>query len=95
MIVLVLTAYDDTPYIRALFGAGADGYVLKTARANELVESVRNVHKGLAAPSPAVATKAVLQATGPRAPGASDHIVANVLTFPLRCRDRVPMLAIP
>jgi DNA-binding NarL/FixJ family response regulator len=30
--VPVLTAYGDDPYIRALLRAGADGYVLKTAR---------------------------------------------------------------
>ncbi len=61
--VLILTAYDDDPYIRALLQAGADGYVLKTERAEVLVQAVRDVHHGLAALSPAVATKVVRQMT--------------------------------
>ena len=76
--VLVLTAYDDDPYIRALFSAGADGYVLKTARTNELVASVRNVYKGLTALSPEVATKMVRQMTDPQPSGTSNH--GEVLT---------------
>ncbi|MGC9469788.1 MAG: response regulator [Anaerolineae bacterium] len=74
--VLVLTAYDDDPYIRALFRAGADGYVLKTARAKELVDAVRNVHHGLTALSPEVATKVVRQITESRRSGAVDQIEA-------------------
>ena len=41
--VLVLTAYDDDPYVFALLQAGADGYVLKTASGDELVRAVRTV----------------------------------------------------
>ena len=29
--ILVLTAFDDEPYVRAVLQAGANGYVLKTA----------------------------------------------------------------
>jgi len=32
--ILILTAYDDDPYIMAGIQAGANGYVLKSARAN-------------------------------------------------------------
>jgi DNA-binding NarL/FixJ family response regulator len=59
--VLVLTAYDDDPYIFALLQAGADGYVLKTASADELVRAVRTVHAGESALSPEVASKVVQQ----------------------------------
>jgi DNA-binding NarL/FixJ family response regulator len=70
--VLVLTAYDDDPYIRALLHAGADGYILKTAPAQELIQAVRNVSQGLVALSPSVATKVVRQMTqsGPSRSGA-------------------------
>src|SRR5690349_22961607 len=34
--VLVLTAYDDDPYIDALLDAGAASYVLKTAESREI-----------------------------------------------------------
>ncbi|MGQ9714628.1 MAG: response regulator [Anaerolineae bacterium] len=42
--VLVLTAYDNDPYIFALLQAGADGYILKTADAEDLVRAVHTVH---------------------------------------------------
>lgn len=74
--VLILTAYDDDPYIRALLQAGADGYVLKTARAEALVQAVRDVHAGLTALSPAVATKVVRQMTQPLPAGAEDQVEA-------------------
>jgi DNA-binding NarL/FixJ family response regulator len=44
--VLVLTAYDDEPYIQAVLQAGANGYVLKTAEPDEIVQSVRDVFMG-------------------------------------------------
>lgn len=59
--VLILTAYDDDPYIFALIQAGADGYVLKTADSTELVLAVHTVHEGETALSPAVAQKLVRQ----------------------------------
>ena len=54
---LVLTAYDDDDYILALMEAGATGYLLKTARASELVEAVRSVHQGEPVLHPAIAAK--------------------------------------
>jgi DNA-binding NarL/FixJ family response regulator len=59
--VLILTAYADDPYIFALLKAGADGYVLKTASGDELVQAVRTVYRGQSALSPEVATKVVQQ----------------------------------
>ncbi len=44
--VLILTAYDDDDYILASMEAGAAGYMLKTARPDELVDAVRRVHAG-------------------------------------------------
>jgi DNA-binding NarL/FixJ family response regulator len=72
--VLVLTAYDDDPYIRALLQAGADGYVLKTAPAQELIQAVRQVSQGLVALSPAVATKVVRQMAPPRPDGSAGQV---------------------
>jgi DNA-binding NarL/FixJ family response regulator len=39
--VLVLTAYDDEPYVQAVLKAGANGYVLKTAEPQDIVQAVR------------------------------------------------------
>jgi DNA-binding NarL/FixJ family response regulator len=47
--VLILTAYDDDPYVMAVLQAGANGYVLKTARTNELIQAVRDVYEGKSA----------------------------------------------
>src|SRR3989337_66352 len=44
--ILILTAYDDDPYVLAVLQAGANGYVLKTADADEIVRAVRDVHEG-------------------------------------------------
>jgi DNA-binding NarL/FixJ family response regulator len=54
---LILTAYDDDDYILALMDAGAAGYLLKTARAIELVRAVRCVHLGEPVLDPAIAMK--------------------------------------
>lgn len=72
--VLALTAYDDDPYIFALLQAGAAGYVLKTASADELIQAVRTVHRGESALSPEIASKVVRQATQGRPEGAADQI---------------------
>ncbi|HEY76583.1 MAG TPA: response regulator transcription factor [Thermoflexia bacterium] len=72
--VLILTAYDDDPYIFALLQAGADGYVLKTASGDELVQAVRTVHQGKSALSPEVATKVVQQAMTGKPSTASDQV---------------------
>lgn len=44
--VLVLTAYEDEPYVRAVLKAGANGYILKTARPPDIIEAVRDVYHG-------------------------------------------------
>lgn len=44
--VLVLTAYDDEPYVQAVLRAGANGYVLKTADPNDIVQAVEDVYQG-------------------------------------------------
>ena len=44
--VLILTAYEDDPYIDAVLKAGANGYVLKTAAPAEIVRAVREVYHG-------------------------------------------------
>ena len=74
--VLILTAYDDDPYVFALLQAGADGYVLKTASGDELVRAVRTVHRGGSALSPEIATKVVRQAVSGRPKAAADQIEA-------------------
>jgi DNA-binding NarL/FixJ family response regulator len=68
--VLILTAYDDDPYIFALLQAGASGYILKTADSSQLVRAVRAVHRGESALDTAVTHKVVRQLTTGRPLGA-------------------------
>ncbi|HEY5983651.1 MAG TPA: response regulator transcription factor [Anaerolineales bacterium] len=55
--VLILTAYDDDPYVMAVLQAGANGYVLKTANSDDLIQAVRDVHEGKSALDPAITQK--------------------------------------
>jgi NarL family two-component system response regulator LiaR len=72
--VLILTAYDDDPYIFAMLQAGADGYVLKTASADELVDAVRTVYQGESALSPEVTSKVIRQIASSKPGGASEQV---------------------
>ena len=62
--ILILTAYDDDPYIFAALQAGANGYLLKTASSDEIVQAVHAVAEGETALSPSVAKKLVQRAAG-------------------------------
>jgi len=44
--VLVLTGRDETPYIMRALRSGANGYILKTATEEELVNAVKDVYSG-------------------------------------------------
>ncbi len=55
--ILILTAYDDDPYVMAVLQAGANGYVLKTGEADELIQAVRDVYEGKSALDPSITRK--------------------------------------
>lgn len=57
--VLVLTAYEDKSYLRQLLKAGASGYLLKRAAANELIHAIRTVASGGVYIDPTLAGKVV------------------------------------
>lgn len=61
--VLVLTAFDDDPYVMAVLQAGANGYVLKTASPVEIIQAVRDVHAGKSAVNAMIAQKLISQIT--------------------------------
>jgi DNA-binding NarL/FixJ family response regulator len=62
--VLVLTAYDDEPYVQAVLQAGANGYVLKTAEPQEIVQGVRDVFHGKSVLDAALAQKLIARLAG-------------------------------
>lgn len=63
--VLVLTPYQDDPYLYGLLDAGAAGYLLKSAEGQELVRAVRATAAGQAAIDPAVAPRLIARLTRP------------------------------
>lgn len=73
--VLILTAYDDDPYVMAVLQAGANGYVLKTAQADDLVQAVRDVNEGKSALDPAITRKLMSTLFKP-----SEKTIAEALT---------------
>jgi DNA-binding NarL/FixJ family response regulator len=69
--VLALTVHEDRTYLRQLLEAGASGYVLKRAVAEELIRAVRTVAGGGTYLDPAVAGTLVGRLVhGPHSPGA-------------------------
>lgn len=62
--VLVLTAYDDDPYVLAVLQAGANGYVLKTASPKDIIQAVHDVNEGKSALDPAIAYKLMAHVAG-------------------------------
>ncbi len=62
--VLVLTAYDDDPYVTAVLQAGANGYVLKTATPASIIQAVRDVHEGKSVLDPAITGRLLAHIAG-------------------------------
>jgi DNA-binding NarL/FixJ family response regulator len=63
--VLILTAYDDDPYVLAVLQAGANGFVLKTSSPAEIIQAVKDVHDGVSVMDPAITQKLLTQITSP------------------------------
>lgn len=57
--VLVLTAHDESGYLRQLLQVGASGYLLKKAAAEELINAIRAVAAGGVYLDPTLAGKVV------------------------------------
>jgi DNA-binding NarL/FixJ family response regulator len=62
--VLILTAFDDDPYVLAVLQAGANGYVLKTASPMDIIQAVRDVSAGKSALDPEITQKVMAQIVG-------------------------------
>lgn len=83
--VLILTAYEDDPYVFALLRAGADGYLLKSADPDELVRAVKATAAGGKVLDPAVAGRVVAQMTAGKS--ASRPAFASEQVEPLSERE--------
>lgn len=56
--ILVLSSRDDDETVRAAVRAGVDGYLLKTASLEQIIQAIRDVAAGKQAFSPEIAQKA-------------------------------------
>jgi DNA-binding NarL/FixJ family response regulator len=63
--VLILTQYEDQPYVLPLLRAGASGYVVKRALGTDLIHAVRTVAGGESFLYPSVATTVLEQLRQP------------------------------
>lgn len=77
--ILVLTAYDDEPYVQAVLRAGANGYVLKTADPLEIAQAVRDVRQGKSVLDAALAVRLIRQGNAPKEPALVEPLTAREL----------------
>lgn len=79
---LFLTMHDDDSSIAKAIGLGADGYVLKTASTDELLQALRAIAGGGSYLSPGVARR-VIDLAGKKAPGTTlterEHEILRLL----------------
>jgi DNA-binding NarL/FixJ family response regulator len=59
--VLILTTFDDDEFVYAALSAGASGFLLKDARAEELITAIRVVAEGQAMLAPTVTRRLIEQ----------------------------------
>lgn len=55
--ILILSAFDDAPFLTAALQAGVNGYLLKTAPPEAIVQAIRDVKKGKLAFDPVMTQK--------------------------------------
>ena len=73
--ILVLTAYDEDPYVFALLRAGVDGYILKTADSTQLIQAVRQIMAGEPALDPGIAKRLMQRVGSGRVTMRDDEVV--------------------
>lgn len=71
--ILILTQYAESVYLRRVLEAGANGYILKTARGEELLSAIRAVMTGGTYIDPSLAGKLVNRTLSDKDPPASDE----------------------
>ncbi len=74
--VLVLTSFGGDDKVFPAIRAGAQGYLLKDSRPEDLVEAIRQVHRGESSLHPSVARRVLRELS----PGASREWIDDVLT---------------
>lgn len=76
--ILVLTQYAESVYLRRLLEAGANGYILKSARGEELLSAIRAVLRGGTYVDPSLAGAMVSAALGKAGPDSDEEALARL-----------------
>jgi DNA-binding NarL/FixJ family response regulator len=76
--VLALSVHEDTSYLRQLLTAGAAGYILKHAAADDLIQAIRMVAAGGVYLDPALASHVVARYV--RVPAATSALLGTELS---------------
>ncbi len=63
--VLIVTTFGRTGYLQRALAAGASGFMVKDAPAEQLAQAIRTVHAGGRVVDPALATEALLAGANP------------------------------
>jgi DNA-binding NarL/FixJ family response regulator len=77
--ILILTAYDDDNYVLGLLEAGATGYLMKSAKGQDLVEAVRAIRAGESVLHPKIIEKLLKQVMVKPA-GTAEHKIKDLLS---------------
>ena len=76
--VLMLTTFDDDDHVYAALEAGASGYLLKDAPADQLVAAIHVIARGESILAPAVTTRLVREVARRRRDSVSQRAVATL-----------------
>jgi DNA-binding NarL/FixJ family response regulator len=75
--IVMLTVYDDSDRIFQALQMGANGYLLKRASADEILQAIQEVHRGGAPMSAYIARKVVQSFQQPAAPTRPDEVLSK------------------
>jgi len=78
--VLILTTFDLDDYVYEALRAGASGFLLKDARAEELVHAVRVIAEGDALLAPSVTRRVIAEYARRPSPRSAKPVLLNALT---------------
>jgi len=89
--IVMLTVYQDTNNLFRALAAGAHGYLVKPARARDLLAAIRDIHRGGAPMTSALARKVVdafRKQTVPTAPSVNSAMTGIVESDELAPREK-------
>lgn len=75
--IIILTTFDDDSYVHSALNYGADGYVLKNIKSEELINSVKSVYGGTMLISPKIGSRLLTKKIDYG--GTKEEYVANLM----------------